>query len=92
MTQTDLRLHVAISNIEEAQSRILRKLQARLEQHGPYSYASTHEILGIIAEEYHEFVEAVQSNDSKEVESELIDIAVGCLFGVASLLELGKIE
>ena len=86
------RMLVSSENMAEAKYRILEKLHHRLQQHGPLSYASAHEILGIVAEEYHELVEAVQSNDCKEIESELIDIAVGCLFGVASLLELGKIE
>jgi len=41
--------------------------------------------LGIITEEYYEFVEAVYSNDFNEIREEMIDIAVGCLFGVASM-------
>ena len=68
---------------------ILRKLGERLKQHGPGSFIGPHEILGIITEEYDELIDAVRDNDYGQVEKELVDIAVGCLFGVASLRAAG---
>lgn len=79
------RLPVPQLMITKASRDILRKLGQRLEQHGRGSFIGPHETLGILTEEYAELIEAVRSNDYKQVERELIDIAVGCLFGVASL-------
>jgi len=39
--------------------------------------------LGIVAEEYDELLEAVRSNDRKQVMKELEDIAVACVFAFA---------
>lgn len=71
--------------IDVAQHDIRAKLEQRLQQHGPGSYIGPHEGLGILTEEYDELIDAVRSNDRAQVEKELIDIAVGALFGVASL-------
>jgi len=56
----------------------------RLEQKGYGGFASIHEILGIIAEEYKELIDAVQANDIEGVMNELKDIGVACHFGIAS--------
>jgi NTP pyrophosphatase (non-canonical NTP hydrolase) len=71
--------------IDVAAHDIRTDLDRRLAQHGHGSYIGPHEALGIITEEYDELLDAVRSNDHSQVEKELIDIAVGCLFGVASL-------
>lgn len=62
-------------------------LNRRLIKHGDASFAGKHEGLGTIAEEYHELVEAVRSNQPGAVVSEAIDVAVGCLWLAATLLE-----
>jgi len=46
-----------------------------------------HESLGIITEEYWELIDACKQNDPVDVASELMDIAVGAVFGVASMME-----
>lgn len=64
--------------------RLLKdKLNSRIAQKGPYSYASVHEAYGIIAEEVKELLDAVQSNNRDHVMSELLDVAVGCVFAIA---------
>jgi hypothetical protein len=59
----------------------------KIERHGRGAYMSNHEALGIITEEYHELIDAVQSNDPVEVANETMDVAVGCLFALASQIE-----
>lgn len=56
----------------------------KIEKHGRGAYVSSHETLGIVAEEYHELVEAVRQNDPSEIATESLDVAVACIFGVAS--------
>jgi hypothetical protein len=86
------RIEVSNDTIKTALDRITKKLNQRLQIKGQYGYMSRHETLGIITEEFWELVQAVQGNKSDEYESELIDVAVGCLFGLASRLEQLKAE
>lgn len=64
---------------------VREQMNYRLQKHGPGKYASPHESLGIIAEEYHELIQAITKNDGEEIEKELYDIAVAALFAIASL-------
>lgn len=77
--------------IDLALAAISASLDRRLTKHGPGAYAGQHEILGVIAEEYDELKDAIRANSDADTAAELIDIAVGCVFGVASLLTLGRI-
>lgn len=67
------------------------KLNFRLQQKGYGTFTSSHEILGVITEEYYELIEAVKSNTLNEVKEELKDIAVGCIFAIACI-EDGTID
>ena len=67
--------------IKDVEATINRKIIEK----GKGIYAGSHETLGIVAEEYHELIDAVRSNNKDEVISELFDVAVGCLFGIASI-------
>ena len=58
----------------------------RIEQHGENSFASRHEGLGIITAEYHDLIEAVHSGQDQLIISKAIDVAVGGLWLVATLL------
>ena len=60
---------------------LIKKLYQRLEQKGWGTFSSSHEILGVIAEEYKELIDAVHENNLDNVKKELLDIAVGSLFG-----------
>lgn len=65
------------------------KLSRRLRQKGRGTYASRLEVLGALTEEYHELTEAMISapisGTKHSVREELLDIAVGCLFGIACI-------
>jgi len=78
-----------LSNLEL--SRALRevdhKLDFRLREKGSGTYAGPHECYGIIAEEFNkELLEALHENDPKKFRKELLDIAVACVIGMASML------
>lgn len=60
------------------------ELDRRLHKHGPGIYASSHETLGIVTEEYLELIEAAKANNHADFRAELFDLAVAALFGVVS--------
>lgn len=72
--------------MESAIGEVLRKLTFRCKQKGMGTMASNHEILGIIAQEVREYDDAIHQrlSDAEKIE-ELKDIAVGALFGIASI-------
>lgn len=76
---------ISDADIDEV-CRIVRQWMAsRLEKHGRGAFVSPHEILGVVAEEYDELLEAVRKDSVSLVMAELTDVAVACLFGLASL-------
>ena len=73
--------------INSARLETFRELSRRLNQKGFGTLASKHEILGVITEEYHELIHAIESNvPLEQVQKELRDIAVGCIFGDACIM------
>lgn len=71
--------------IDAAIAEVRGKLIERLAEKGWGTFASSHETLGIIAEEYDELLEAVRGNDLMEVDAELKDLAVAAILGMASI-------
>jgi NTP pyrophosphatase (non-canonical NTP hydrolase) len=86
------RIEVQDAEIAAAFAILGKELQKRLGKHGKLSFIGPHEILGIIEEEMHELREAVRSNKNASVLSELMDVAVGALFGVASLAAIERVQ
>lgn len=76
---------VTSEEIENIFKLIGQELKARVDKKGPYAYIGSHEALGIITEEYYELIEGVKANDRENVKEELMDILIGCLWGLASL-------
>lgn len=77
------------------------KLEMRLKQKGDGILLSSHELLGIITEEYNELIDAIHIKNivgmmpeemykykKGEVFEELADIAVACVFGMACLNDM----
>lgn len=57
-----------------------------LNRKGPGTFASTHEILGVLEDERRELVKAVQAKQPlADIRHELLDQAVICIFGVACM-------
>lgn len=79
---------IPISDINKVLEEVLDMIIMRMEQpgHGAGAFASSHEIYGVIAEEFNkELLDALHANDDIQFRKELIDIAVGAIFGIASL-------
>ncbi len=81
------RVEVSEESIDAAIGLVSKKLARKLKEKGRGSFLSSHEILGVVAEEYHELIESVRGDENTPVIGELGDIAVACLFGIASIRE-----
>lgn len=85
----DHRKQIPRQQLIDAINKTRHWLFERLEQKGYGTWTSRHEVLGIITEEYTELVEAVHSGTTQNIEAELVDIAVACLFSIACINEKG---
>mgnify|MGYP000885109351 CR=1 FL=1 len=82
-----MRTQISGNQITNGVNALMGKLNYRLNQKGSGTFSSKHEILGVIAEEYKELLDAVHSKDYNNMKEELLDIAVGSLFGYICLEE-----
>ena len=82
-----MRTQITQRQIDSALIILKKKVKSRLDEKGYGTFASRHEILGILQEEYKELVDAIHSDKTygHEVASELLDIAVGAIFGYACI-------
>lgn len=78
-------------NLDDALDYLKAQIIRRLNQKGEGIFASRHEILGIITEEYSELIDAVHQRQITDIRDELLDIAVGCIFAIASI-ESGNMD
>ena len=72
-------------SLDTATQETISMIHHRLIQKGDGTYSSIHEILGIVAEEYDELIDAVRKNNQMECYKELKDIAVGCIIAMACI-------
>ncbi len=79
------REQVSGEKVAFARNAVERKLMDRLNEKGWGTWSSRHELLGFLTEEYHEVVAAVQTESMDRIKDELIDVAVGCIFGIACI-------
>lgn len=82
------RSKVTKDQIEDGLEDIRLMLLARLDKKGRGAYASRHEILGILEEEMIEVKEAIRDDTAGgflQYKKELLDVAVGALFGFICL-------
>lgn len=61
------------------------ELRRRIGEKGPGAFMSSHEIKGVIGEEYDELKATVHGNNHEEMYKELLDMMVACLWSAASL-------
>jgi hypothetical protein len=71
--------------ISDALTLLGISLRRRLTEKGCDSFVNAHETLGATEVEVAELREAVHLKDPQRISEELLDVAVGCVFGVASL-------
>lgn len=72
--------------IDATVSFVAQEFARRLRQKGRGALVGPHEGLGIIVEEYDELIDAIRANDRSETVKESADLAVACMFGIASLM------
>lgn len=88
---SDLRPPVSIVAVEKAVSVIVAAMSSRLDEKGPGAWQSSHELLGVITEEFHELQHAVERNNHEDVAAECVDIAVAAIFALACA-EAGELQ
>lgn len=81
-----IRVPVRDQYIEAAVGIVKRAIIKRTIQHGSASYASRHEVMCTLLEEWDELKEAVHLNDDGAMFNELVDVAVVPIFAIASAL------
>jgi len=72
-------------SIDLSTKQLIDNLNSQLKKKGNHTFTSTHEIAGVITEEYHEMLHELINNNMENYKQELLDIAVACLFGVACI-------
>lgn len=81
-----IRPQIDIDSLGITLSEVHDKLIYRLNKKGYGVYCSNHETYGIIAEEFNkELLDALHANDDVQFRSELLDVAVGAIFGIISM-------
>lgn len=82
MTRDD----ITLEQFDQALALLRPALLKAIAKHGLGGCSSSHEIMGILQEEFDEFKLEVHKNRAKNRKiAELVDIAVGAVFGIASL-------
>ena len=79
------RPQIPMEQVYAVLQRLRDELRNRLAQKGYGSFSSSHEIQGVLQEEFDELKEAIHKNNSPGIEAELYDIAVGVIFAVACI-------
>ena len=80
----DSRPIVSQEDISDAIGDLKCMVKQKAKKHGPRVYLTPHNALGIITEEYWELIEAIKSNDPNRIYSEIMDVAVACIWQAAS--------
>lgn len=78
-------VEVTEAHISEALTMLGMNLRRRLLEKGRDSFVNAREILGTTQLEVRELEQAVQIKEPQRIIEELLDVAVGCVFGVASM-------
>ena len=81
------RHEISLDTIEEVQTKVKAQLLKCLRQKGFGAFTSSHEVLGVLEEEFCELKDAIRDNNIKNVKEELFDIAVGAIFSLACIEE-----
>lgn len=76
-----------LSDVEILKSikMVSEKIDVRLIEKHRGAYVGNHETYGSLAEEFKELLDAMQADDNMGFYAELVDIAVACILGMASM-------
>lgn len=83
--QRTIRVNILNDSHKRAIDLVKKKLKEQLKEKGVGAFVGSHEVLGVLSEEFDEFKEAVHKNEKGWQHSELIDIAVVALLGLMSM-------
>lgn len=83
---------VTQEDIEEGITALLSALAVRSLKHGPETFHDVHKGLGVLTEEFHEFIEACKSNKETDIMRESMDIAVPALWIWLSVMKERKLR
>jgi hypothetical protein len=88
------RKQVCSEAIAKAFDSCIDKMFEALKKKGSGAFVSSHEILGVLTEEYDEVKLAVHENDIGWLKAELMDVVVAAIFSLASIetIQLTKSE
>ncbi|MBM9499728.1 hypothetical protein JWG44_05620 [Leptospira sp. 201903071] len=82
---------LSVESFENALDEINSHTRRVIQKKGFGILKSSHEILGIITEEYAELIDAIRSNNREDIKSEILDIATACQLALASM-ESGHLD
>lgn len=80
------RVKVQAGEVHGAFKLFADALQDRIKEKGDGSFISLNEIKGAVGGEVYELEMAVHAKDETQTIAELLDIAVGSIFGIASIM------
>ena len=80
-----MRINATEEEIKIALIVVEHFLRTRIDKHGHGKFMSPHEALGVLAEEYHETIDAVRSNNREDVLTEMLDCAISGIWAWVSL-------
>jgi len=82
-------LKLTDKDIEEYIDIFRAHLMSAIKKHrgGDLLFTNHHEAYGVLAEEVHELLHAIQSNDKKEIADEFMDVMISSFWGFASIVE-----
>lgn len=86
------RREVTLLSIDEAFDRVKNEVRRATKKHGFLSFASPHEVLGVIGEEINECKAEAKDNNRDKFSVELEQVACVAVFGIASYIEQRKHE
>lgn len=86
-----MRKKVPLEFVLKGKDLCSRWLSMRLEEKGYESFASMHEIRGVIDEEVRELQDAMHEQDVEKIVHELKDVCVAAMFGLACI-EAGTLD
>ena len=80
------RSEITVSDLNMAITVLQKHMAEVLNRKGPGSFASSHEILGVLTDERSETIAAIQSKTGLDtIRHELLDEATTAIFGVACI-------
>ena len=81
-----MRKPISKEEFEKVLDKVRLATEWQIKNKGDGAFVSTHEIVGVIQEEYSELLEELHKNNNQAFATELIDIAIACLWGYASMV------